>query len=457
MKIDRNLLKKYNTPTPRYTSYPPANFFSSDFEYEKAIEIIKISNSKNPQNLSFYIHIPFCSQLCYYCGCNTIISKDKNIIKNYVDLIKKEILLYRKFIDPNRKISQIHWGGGTPNYLDINLIEEIMQIFFDNFNFIENPEIAMECHPAHLSLEYIDILKSIGFNRLSIGVQDIHNDILNSVHRQLPAMEINKLVSYLHSKNFSVNLDFIYGLPKQNTKNFAETIKQAADLNADRLAIFSYAHVPWVKPHQKILEKFELPDAQEKISMFEIAYEILTHNEYVSIGLDHFAKPQDELSIALKNKNLHRNFQGYCTRRTTAQVYALGVSGITQLSDAYLQNTKILSKYEQNIKNDTLPLEKAYFISSNEKIISEIITQIMCNRYINLNFIAKKFNISIEKIKKITKLDENKILQFENEKLLTYSNNEIIITQKGMFFLRNIASSFDPLMNTTNKKFSKSL
>ncbi len=457
MKIDRLLLEKYNVPTPRYTSYPPANYFTDDFSYDKAILSIDKSNSFEPENISFYLHIPFCSQLCYYCGCNTHITRDKSLIDNYIEVLKKEILMYKKHISSSRKISQIHWGGGTPNYLDIEKVNEIMQIFADNFTFIENPEIAMECHPAHLSFEYIDGLKKAGFNRLSVGIQDFSEDVLTIVNRALPIIDLEDLILYIHEKGFSVNLDFIYGLPAQNIDDYTQTMQKALALNADRLAVFSYAHVPWVKPHQKYLEKFHLPDAEQKTSMFEIAYEILTQAGYVSIGLDHFAKPDDELSIALKNKTLHRNFQGYCTRRTTGQVYALGISGISQLSTGYLQNTKDIAKYTEYINKAVFPFEKAYFINDNERIIGEIITEIMCNRYLNFNEIEKKYKLTKEQIIELTKIDENKLIDFQNEGLLEYSNEQLLISQKGMFFLRNIATSFDPLIKNSTKQFSKSL
>ena len=457
MKIDRQLLEKYNVPTPRYTSYPPANYFTDDFSYHKALLSLDESNSLEPQNISFYIHIPFCSQLCYYCGCNTHITKDKKVINSYVETLKKEILMYKKHISPKRKISQIHWGGGTPNYLDIEKVNEIMQIFDDNFSFIDNAEIAMECHPSHLTFEYIDGLKKAGFNRLSIGIQDIRADVLNMVNRALPKISLDDLMLYIHDKGFSVNVDFIYGLPGQDVKKFADTMKKASKLGADRLAVFSYAHVPWVKPHQKYLEKFHLPDAEQKTSMFEIAYEILTNAGYISIGLDHFAKPDDELSIALKNRTLHRNFQGYCTRRNTGQVYAFGVSGISQLASGYLQNTKDIQKYTEAVNKGIFPFEKAYFVNENERIIADIISEIMCNRYLHFDEIEKKYNLTKQEIKQITQIDEHKLSIFQNEGLLIYKDDVVNVTQKGMFFLRNIATSFDPLTKNSKKQFSKSL
>ncbi len=457
MLINKQLLEKYNIPVPRYTSYPPANYFNEEFDYRQAVNLIEKSNDEEPQNISFYLHIPFCSQLCYYCGCNTHITKDRNSILSYVEILKKEILLYKNSLSKDRKISQIHWGGGTPDYLDIKSIKEIMHIFRDHFNFIEDAEIAMECHPAHLSFDYLEELVNLGFNRLSIGIQDFDKTVLNYVNRALPNLPVEEIVHFLHKKNVSVNLDFVYGLPGQTPESFRQTIEKAITVSPDRLALFSYAHVPWVKPHQKLLEQFHLPNAEYKTAMFEAAYNLLTESAYVSIGLDHFAKPNDELNSALNNKSLSRNFQGYCTRETTGQVYAMGVSGISQLSSGYLQNTKDINSYREHIEKGIFPFEKAYFLNENETLIGKIITEIMANRFISFDVIEKKFNISYEEILKITGLDINTLKEFEKEGLLEISEREISITHQGMFFLRNIASSFDPLLKNSKKQFSKSL
>ena len=457
MLINKQLLEKYNIPVPRYTSYPPANYFREEFDYTQAVSLIEKSNDEEPKNISFYLHIPFCSQLCYYCGCNTHITKDRNSILSYVEILKKEIFLYKNVLSKDRHISQIHWGGGTPDYLDFKSIKEIMQIFRDNFNFIEDAEIAMECHPAHLNFDYLEELVDLGFNRLSIGIQDFDETVLKNVNRALPNMSAEEIVHFLHKKNVSVNLDFVYGLPGQTPESFRQTIEKAVTISPDRLALFSYAHVPWVKPHQKLLEQFHLPNAEYKTAMFEAAYTLLTESGYVSIGLDHFAKPNDELNIALNNKSLSRNFQGYCTRQTTGQVYALGVSGIGQLSSGYLQNTKDINSYSKSVEKGMFPFEKAYFLNEKEKLIGAIITEIMANRFISFDEFEKKFKISYEEILRKTGLDFNKLKKFEKEGLVMISEKEISITHQGMFFLRNIASSFDPLIKNSEKQFSKSL
>ena len=458
MKIPEALLQKYNVPTPRYTSYPPANYFHEGFTAEKNIAALVESNQSEPKNISFYLHIPFCGKLCHYCGCNTIISKDQGMIKNYVETLKKEILIYKNLLDPNRKISQIHWGGGTPNYLPIEEVEGIMAMFFNNFEFTQKPEIAMECHPAHLTFEYVDRLIKSGINRMSLGVQDFESNVMLAVNRDESIIPIDELVEYIKSKgDISVNLDFVYGLPFQTPESFNSTINKAVSANPDRLAIFSYAHVPWLKKAQKKLEKYDLPNAEQKIALFDAAYHVLTENGYVPIGLDHFAKPKDELSIALNTKTLHRNFQGYCTRETTGQVYALGVSGISQLDNAYPQNTKDIRIYKKAIEAGELPVEKVYFVNNDEKIIREVINELMCNNYLSFYRIATKYNITIDKLKTIVTFEEETIKQFEKEGLLIFKEDTIEITDEGQFFMRNIAASFDPKMKTNHKNFSKAL
>ncbi len=458
MKIPENLIVKYNVPVPRYTSYPPANFFSTEFNNNDYIRALEVSNNEWPENISIYIHIPFCPKICHYCGCNTHLTRDKNKMRVYVDAVKKEILMVKKHLNPNRKVCQVHWGGGTPNSLPIEMMEEIMDVIHGNFSFTENPEIAMECHPAMLDAGYIDSLVKSGFNRLSLGIQDFNLKVLENVNRDPSVIPVEELVQMIRSHgDIGVNLDFIYGLPFQNVKSFSETIEQAVKVSPDRLVTFSYAHVPWIKKAQKILEFRGLPQANEKLAMFEAAYKILTQSGYKPIGLDHYAKADDELNIALEKRTLHRNFQGYCTRETTGQVYAFGATGISQLESAYAQNAKDTNQYVAQIESGNFFIEKGYSLNETEKIIKHVINEIMCNYYLSWSEAAEKFRISEEKIKSTIKLEENLLNDFKNDGLLDYNSNEITVTDRGRFFVRNIAAGFDPNLKAATKKFSKSL
>jgi len=458
MKVPHQLIQKYNTPVPRYTSYPPANFFSSEFTSEDYVQWLKLSNKEETQNISIYIHIPFCPKICHYCGCNTHLTRDTNKMRVYADALKKEILMVKRYLAPERRVSQVHWGGGTPNSLPIEMVEEIMKVIHQNFSFIDQPEIAMECHPALLDDLYIEKLIQLKINRFSLGIQDFNQKVLDNVNRDASSIPVEELVQMIRSyKGTSVNLDFIYGLPFQDENSFAETIKKAIEISPDRLVTFSYAHIPWIKKAQKILEVRGLPAADKKMVMFETGYRLLTQNGYKAIGLDHFAKPEDELYLALKNRTLHRNFQGYCTRQTTGQVYAFGATGISQLDSAYAQNIKDTNTYVKQINSGSFAIEKGYKLNRTEKIIRHVINQIMCNYYLSWKDAEQVLGTSVSEIKNDVNYDEKILDQFSEEGLLNYNDDEISVNESGKFFIRNIAASFDPVLKTASKKFSKAL
>jgi len=458
MKIPEKLIEKYNVPVPRYTSYPPANFFTEEFDSKSYIKALENSNSETPENISIYIHIPFCPKICFYCGCNTHLTRNKDKMRKYVNALKKEILMLKKYLNPKRKVSQVHWGGGTPNSLPAKMVKEVMNVIHDSFAFITRPEIAMECHPALLDDNYINELVNSGFNRISLGIQDFNKEVLDNVNRDASVIPVEDLVKMIKvHEHVGVNLDFIYGLPFQTVETFSETIKRAVEISPDRLVTFSYAHVPWIKKAQKILEKKGLPEAEEKLSMFEAGFNILTSSGYKPIGLDHFAKQNDELNLALENRTLHRNFQGYCTRETTGQVYAFGATGISQLESAYGQNAKVTEDYIHQIENGNFSIEKGYALNKNEKIIKHVINEIMCNYYVSWDQTADKFSITKENLFEIIAYNHDDLLVFFSDGLLTFTPNEVSVTNLGRFFVRNIAASFDPNLKTTTKKFSKSL
>ncbi len=459
MKVDKKLLEKYNVPVPRYTSYPPANHFTDNFKVGDYNDLLVKSNLEDPRNIAFYIHIPFCAQICHYCGCNAIKMSRADEIKQYVEAVKKEIGLVISKVDKSRKISQIHYGGGTPNAIKSFYLKEINDLLTSNFELIENHEIAIECNPAHLSYTYLDELFEAGFNRFSFGIQDFDECVLKDVNRKPSALPVGDLVSYVKGKNenYAVNLDFIYGLPGQTADSFCKSIQQAIEIRPDRLVTFSYAHVPWFKEHQKILVKKGLPSADDKLDMFLAAYDMLLKAGYVSIGLDHYALPEDELCKALDKHQLHRNFQGYCTKRTTGQVYAVGVSSISQLSGGYVQNTKDLKKYINSVNEEVLPVEKGVLVSEDQKIIRTVINELMCNKYINWQQVAEGFNMDVSEFKKVVGYDELALKSFLDDELVKFTSEELIITELGTMFIRNIVAVFDPALPASNKHYSNSL
>jgi oxygen-independent coproporphyrinogen III oxidase len=459
MRVPENLIKKYNIPVPRYTSYPPANYFHDGFSPEKYIKAIEESNHEWPQNISLYIHIPFCSKMCHFCGCNTRYTKDREKMRVYTEAVKKEILMVRKLLDSSRKVSQVHWGGGTPNTLPVEMITGIMEVIHQNFSFTAQPEIAIECHPAMLDEKLTGELARAGFNRFSLGIQDFRQEVLDNVNRDAPGVPVKEIVGWIKSHgNTGVNLDFIYGLPYQSKETFSETIRQAVEISPDRLVTFSYAHVPWIKKAQKILEVKGLPEASEKLTMFEEGYRILTESGYTAIGLDHFAKNNDELSIALKNRMLHRNFQGYCTRETTGQVYAFGATGISQLESVYAQNEKDSDAYVRLINEGRFTVEKGYHLNQQEKIIRHIITEIMCNEFVSFEETAARFGTFADYIKKVVNFKREMFEEFVRDGLLLIEDDNIFrITDTGKFFIRNIAARFDPGLEQSTRQFSKAL
>lgn len=459
MEIDSVLIAKYNVPVPRYTSYPPANQFQSPFSEQTYIRMLEESNTCLPENIAIYIHIPFCEKICFYCGCNTMLYKGEDLVRSYINALKTEILLLAGKIDKKRKVSQIHYGGGTPNAIDVSYLEEVNQMIFDLFDFIPQPEIAIECHPAHVNELYLQRLLNARFNRFSFGIQDFNTQVLKTVNRDLPAMPVTEIVSFLKRENpsVSINLDFIYGLPGQTVASFEATMQEAIAIQPDRLVTFSYAHVPWLKKHQQILEKKGLLTSNMKMDIFLSSRELLLQSGYQSVGLDHYVLPNDELSIALKNNQLHRNFQGYCTRRTTGQVYAFGVSAISQFENGYIQNIKETTPYIDLLKQGKLPLEKGLVLTPEQKIIRAVIEQIMCNKRIDLQAFCDEQKIKFDDFLRITQFSEQKIKTFLADDLIQYENKILTVTEVGSFFIRNIAASFDPAYYQQENLYSKSV
>ncbi|MFP4025716.1 MAG: oxygen-independent coproporphyrinogen III oxidase [Thiohalospira sp.] len=459
MNISKQIVDKYNIPVPRYTSYPPANHFRDDIKEKDYLDLIQKSNNGKPEQLSFYIHIPFCKKICFYCGCNTNPMLNEKAVDDYITAVKEEIEMVTSHINPNRLLSQIHFGGGTPNAISSKYIIELKEMLASKFNSIDQPEIAIECNPANLDEKYIFDLKNAGFNRFSLGIQDFDTNILKDVNRDPSRIPVEMVIKLLKQgrKDVTVNLDFIYGLPGQTVESFLKTIQQAVELKPDRLVTFSYAHVPWIKKHQQILEKKGLPEPEQKMQMFLSAYELLKSAGYQSIGLDHYVLPQDELFKALNNHQLHRNFQGYCTRRTTGQVYAFGVSAISQMEDGYIQNTKNILAYIENLRIKKLPAEKGYQLSNREKVIKEVINEIMCNQFLHWENMANTFNLSVDKLKKIVGFNPDSFATFVDDGLVLMDGHELKITEKGNLFIRNIAAAFDPEYKEQINKYSKSV
>ena len=321
-----------------------------------------------------------------------------------------------------------------------------------------NMKWLLNVAPAHLDYRHIELLKSYGFNRISLGIQDFDGKVLDAINRRRPKRPISKMVEKIHSEGFrGTNIDLVYGLPLQTVKNFNKTIEKAIDLNTDRIVTFSYAHVPSILPRQKILETIGFPSAEEKAEMYNNAYKKFTEAGYVPIGMDHFCRPDDEFYLALNNNQLHRNFQGYCTTRTTGQVYGFGASSISQLFSAYSQNVKNAAQYIKMINEKNTAVLRGYNLERNEKIIRDVINSVMCNYYVDFSEIAKKFESDSDEIKKIVGFDNEKFKDFVDLNFMKIENDKIIIYDSARLYIRNIAMEFDPLLNKKIGTYSKTI
>ena len=442
--IQQSIVDKYNVPVPRYTSYPPANFFK-DFSEEDYRTAVLASNMAKDRHLSFYLHIPFCRHLCHYCACNSYAMQSATVVEAYIKALHQEIDLLLPLLNRERLISQIHYGGGSPTTLQPAIIQSLNQHILDSFPKIGQPEIAIECHPGYLTLEDWKGLVRAGFSRFSIGIQDFNDEVLRIVNRRPSQERLEDIFAVLRDGGVNINLDFLYGLPHQTADSFCRSIEKAIALRPDRLVMFSYAHVPWLKKQQQILEKAGLPSNEEKKRMFDEAALLLSDAGYVRVGMDHFVRPDDELYTALQNGQLHRNFQGYCTRRTTGQVYALGVTGISQLETAYAQNTKDIPAYIETVGNGHLPIKKGYALSHEEQLVREVIDTLMCNYQVTLT----------DEQRAVVNFDATRLQEMQDDGIITVSGNTICMVHQSSPFVRNVAALLDPLMQHTSKSFSK--
>ena len=440
LKIDLDLVQKYNVAGPRYTSYPPATKFTRDIGWPQLADRI-LANNRRERDLSLYFHIPFCETLCWYCGCTTVITRNHNQAEMYLDHLEKEVAQMTTLINPRRKVVQLHWGGGTPTFLQPDEIRRLGSMIRRKFAFSDDAEAGVEVDPRRLTRDHLVALREIGFNRLSIGVQDFDPGVQRAVHRIQPRELTQKTTSWARELGFrSINFDLIYGLPNQTVESFDRTLDGVLELKPDRLAVFSYAHVPWVKPAQRILEHKALPSAAVKLQLLQRIIERLTdENRYICIGMDHFSLANDELAVAQRNKRLQRNFQGYSTH-ADADIYSFGMSSISQIPDGYWQNEKDLLQYYAKLGEGRVPLAGAYLLSDEDKIRREVIMRLMCDLSLDFTEISQRLNIDFAShfAKELERIDG-----FVTESLVRWTRNGFEITDLGRLFIRNLAMCFD--------------
>ncbi len=455
--IDLELIKKYDRPGPRYTSYPTAPQFNDSFTPEKYLdEVIRTNNQVNPPDLSLYFHIPFCDTLCYFCGCNMIITRNRDRIKEYTRYIKNEIDLLRSYIVDGRQTVQLHWGGGTPTHLNPDEITDLISYINGSFKFSPVAEEGCEIDPRGLTKAHLEALQNGGFNRISMGVQDFDEKVQKAVNRIQPEAMTREVVEWVRQLKFeSINLDLIYGLPFQSAGSFEKTVDAIIDISPDRIAVFNYAHVPWMKKHMALIKPEDLPQPEEKLNILKMTIEKLTSAGYVFIGMDHFAKPDDELAIALRDKKLYRNFQGYSTH-AGADLYGFGITSISQIGRSYSQNVKKENEYFTLLNDSRLPVERGYYLSDDDLLRRHVITKIMCDFELDFGEVEKLYPVEFEKYFAVS---IEGLKEFMDDGLVKLSDRKIVITEIGRLLIRNIAMNFDKYIEqkTDKAKYSRTV
>jgi oxygen-independent coproporphyrinogen-3 oxidase len=440
LNVDLELVRKYNVAGPRYTSYPPATKFVDTISWEQLAQKIE-ANNQSPRDLSVYFHIPFCETLCWFCGCTTVITLNHDKGRDYIDYLGREVAQMAAKLNPQRKAVQLHFGGGSPTFLRPDEIRRLGEIIHKHFTFAPDIEASVEVDPRRLTRDHLVALREIGFNRASMGVQDFNPEVQQAIHRIQPREMTQQAMDWMRELGFnSINLDLIYGLPNQTPATFNDTLDTVLAMKPDRLAVFSYAHVPWIKPSQKILEQKVLPTPESKLEVLKLVIERLTAaDQYVYIGMDHFAKPTDELAIAQRNKQLQRNFQGYSTR-AGSDIYAFGMSGVSQVPDAYWQNEKELPKYQAAVDAGRVPLHKAYFVSAEDKLRRETIMRTMCDLALDFGAMSQRLGINFEQHFAV---ELALLAPYEADGLVNRTPGGLEVTDAGRLFIRNSAMCFD--------------
>lgn len=449
LNVDLDLVRKYNVAGPRYTSYPPATKFTDALSWDKLSDKIN-ENNRTSRDLSVYFHIPFCESLCWFCGCTTVITNNHDKGADYITYLDKEVARLAPMVNKDRKVVQLHFGGGSPTFLRPDEIRRLGETIHKHFTFSPEIEASVEVDPRRLTREHLVALREIGFNRASMGVQDFDPKVQEAIHRIQPRAMTQQAIDWMRELGYrSINLDLIYGLPHQTPASFDETLDTVLEMTPDRLAVFSYAHVPWIKPSQKILENEVLPSPESKLEVLKLVIERLTANDrYVYIGMDHFARPDDELAVAQRNKQLQRNFQGYSTR-AGSDIYAFGMSAVSQTPDVYWQNEKELPKYQAAVDAGIVPLHKGYIVSAEDKIRRETIMRTMCDLSLDFAAMDEKLGINFQHY---FSAELEALAPFAADGLVNIRPGGLDVTDAGRLFIRNIAMCFDNTLGATNER-----
>ena len=437
------LIERYDRPGPRYTSYPTAVEFHTGFSVEDYRGRLDAAAAVVTAPLSLYIHVPFCEHRCAYCGCAVIATRKREVAVTYLEYLEREIEMVATALGGRRTVVQYHWGGGTPTYFSVDQIARLDACVRRHFDLSADAERAIEIDPRVTSREQIALLRKLGFNRLSFGVQDFTKTVQVAIQRQQSEAETRALYWTAREAGFeSINFDLVYGLPRQTVDSFSRTLNSVVDMRPDRIAVYSYAHVPWLRPNQKVIDPMDLPDAEQKRRLLAAAIDIFTRAGYESIGMDHFALPDDDLAVAARERGLHRNFMGYTTRPATDSV-GLGVSAISDVAGAFSQNHKSLAHYYEMIDAGRLPVERGYALSDDDQLRRFVIAELMCNFHLSAAALRARFGVDMlayfgPEIDELSAADGP-----VSDGLLEITPTALTVTPRGRLFVRNICMAFD--------------
>jgi len=451
LEVDLGLVAKYNQPGPRYTSYPTAPHFSEAVTWPLLLDLVR-ANNQTERELSLYFHLPFCQSLCWFCGCTTVITHDQGKSAIYLGYLKKEVERMAALLNPRRPVGQLHFGGGTPNFLLPDEIRALGDLIHSRFHFAPDLEAGVEIDPRGITRDHLQALRQIGFNRTSMGVQDNNPDVQKAVHRLQPKELSEQVVHWVREAGFhSLNIDLIYGLPNQTVDSFEKTLDEVLRWEPDRLAIFNYAHVPWMKRAQRVLKI--LPPAA-KLQLLKLTIEKLTSQGYAYIGMDHFARETDELAAAQRMKTLQRNFQGYSTHGG-ADIYAFGMSSISQTDTAYWQNHKDLPGYYAALDANQPPQHKGYILTPDDKIRRQTIMRLMCDLELDYAAMSRRLEVNFADY---FAFELASLAELEADGLVRRTGAGFLVTDVGRLLIRNIAMRFDAyLPKETERRFSQTI
>ena len=454
--ISEEFVDKYNQPGPRYTSYPTVPAWKQEFgenEYRVALEELA---SRPDDEIAVYLHVPFCAKACHYCGCNMLVTHDKDHIAEYMDRLETEIGRVTDIIGTGRRVVQLHWGGGTPNFLKNEQVERVLNMFRTSFDLAPEAEVSLEVDPRIATVEQVGFLKGMGFNRISLGVQDFEPGVQKAIGRMQTRDKTLDIYHGCRDAGFEgVNLDLVYGLPGQTRESFTTTLKEIIGLAPDRVACFSYAHVPWVRPNQEQVDTTIMLQGYEKFALFQLTVDMFTDGGYVWIGIDHFAKADDELSVALANRALHRNFMGYATK-PAPHMLAFGMSGIGDVCDRFVQNDATQEGWNRAIDAGGLPIVKGHRLSEDDKLRRLAILNIMCNLELPWELTRAAYG---EPADKLLADSLEALPPLIADGLVIRNDHGLSITEKGRYFVRNVAMTLDAYLGQDKDRpiFSKTV